>query len=57
VAGCWRRVHNEELITCTLHQVREYIQKFSDCVDNEIQKCKNKHSLRSKAKGYGGKTH
>jgi hypothetical protein len=31
------------------------IQKFPDWVDNEINN--NKHSLRSKKKGYGGKTH
>jgi hypothetical protein len=26
-------------------------------IDNEIYAYNNKHSLRSKAKGYGGKTH
>jgi hypothetical protein len=33
------------------------IQKFPDWVDNEIYAYKNKHSLRSDTKGYGGKTH
>jgi len=40
---------------CTLTVIRGCIQKFRDCVDNEINN--NKHSLRSNAKGYGGKTH
>jgi hypothetical protein len=31
--------------------------KFLDWVDNEIYAYKNKHSLRSNTKGYGGKTH
>jgi hypothetical protein len=35
--------------------VRDCIQKFPDWVDNEINN--NKHSLRSKTKGYGGDTH
>jgi hypothetical protein len=34
--------------------IRGYIQKFPNWVDNEIN---NKHSLRSDAKGCGGKTH
>jgi hypothetical protein len=33
--------------------IRGYIQKFPDWVDNEIN---NKHSLRSNTKGYGTKT-
>jgi hypothetical protein len=33
---------------------RGCIQKFPDRVDNEIN---NNKSLRSKSKGYGGKTH
>jgi hypothetical protein len=34
------------------------IEKFPDCVDNEINKHNNnKHTLRSNTKGYGGKTH
>jgi hypothetical protein len=37
-------------------QLRGYIQKFPDWVDNEINNS-NKHSLRSNTKGYGGKTH
>jgi hypothetical protein len=36
--------------------IRECIQKSPDWVDNEINN-KNKHSLRSNTKGYGGKTH
>jgi hypothetical protein len=36
--------------------LRGCIQKFPDRVDNEINN-KNKHSLRSNTKGYGGKTH
>jgi hypothetical protein len=36
---------------------RGCIQKFSNCVDNEIYAYNNKHSLRSNIKGYGGKTH
>jgi hypothetical protein len=35
--------------------VRGCIQKFPDWADNEITN-NNKHSLRSNAKGYGGKT-
>jgi len=38
-----------------IKHVRGCIQKFPDCVDNEINN--NKHSLRSNTKGYGGKTH
>jgi hypothetical protein len=36
-----------------LPYIRRCIQKFPDWVDNE----KNKHSLRSNTKGYGGETH
>jgi hypothetical protein len=38
--------------------VREYIHKFPDWVDNEINNNKNnnKHSLKSNTKGYGDKT-
>jgi hypothetical protein len=36
--------------------IRGFIQKYPDWVDNEISN-KNKHSLRSNTKGYGGKTH
>jgi len=39
---------------CTL---RGCIQKFPDCVNNEINNKNNKHSLRSNTKGYGAKTH
>jgi hypothetical protein len=38
-------------------QIRGYVQKFPDWVDNEIYAYNNKHSLRSNTKGYGGKTH
>jgi hypothetical protein len=38
-------------------QMRGCIKKFPDYVDNEINNNKNKHSLRSNTKGYGGKTH
>jgi len=37
--------------------VRGYIQKFPDWVDNEINNNYNKHSLRSNTKCYGDKTH
>jgi hypothetical protein len=37
--------------------VRGCIQKFPDCVDNEIYVHNNKHSLRSNTKCYGGETH
>jgi hypothetical protein len=37
--------------------IRGYIQKFPNWVDNEIYAYNNKHSLRSNTKGYGGKTH
>jgi hypothetical protein len=40
-----------------LQELRGCIQKFPDWVDNEIYAYNNKHSLRSNAKGYGGKTH
>jgi len=36
--------------------VQEYIQKFLDWVNNEINNSNN-HSLRSNTKGYDGKTH
>jgi hypothetical protein len=36
--------------------VRGCIQKFPDWVDNEINNNKNKHSLESNTKAYGGKT-
>jgi hypothetical protein len=46
--------------TYTLY-VRGCIQKFPDWVDNKINNNNNnnnsKHSLRSNAKEYGGKTH
>jgi len=42
-------------VKCYFLKVREYIQKFPDWVDNEINN--NKHSLRNNTKGYGGKTH
>jgi hypothetical protein len=35
--------------------IRGYIQKFPDCVDNEINN--KKHSLRSNTNAYDGKTH
>jgi hypothetical protein len=37
-------------------EIQECIQKFPDWDDNEINN-KNKHSLRSNTKGYGGNTH
>jgi hypothetical protein len=37
--------------------LRGFIQKFPDWVDNEIYDYKNKLSLRSNIKDYGGKTH
>jgi hypothetical protein len=39
--------------------VRGCVQKSPDWVDNEINNNNNKdkHSLRSNTKGYGGKTH
>jgi hypothetical protein len=40
----------------TRARARGCIQKFPDWVDNEIYAYKNKHSLRSNTKGYGGKT-
>jgi hypothetical protein len=36
--------------------LRGCIQKFPDCVDNEVNN-DNKHSSRSDTKCYGGKTH
>jgi hypothetical protein len=36
--------------------MRGCIQNFPDWVDNETNANNNKHSLRSNAKGYGGKT-
>jgi hypothetical protein len=40
-------------------KIQGCIQKFLDWVNNEINNNddNNKHSLRSNAKGYGGKTH
>jgi len=40
-----------------LYSIRECIQKFPDCVDNEINNNNNNYSLRSNTKGCGGKTH
>jgi hypothetical protein len=40
-----------------LSSLRGYIQKFPDWVNNEINNNKNKRTLRSNIKGYGGKTH
>jgi hypothetical protein len=37
--------------------IRWCIQKYPDWVDSEINNNNNKQSLRSKTKGYGGKTH
>jgi hypothetical protein len=37
--------------------MRRRIQKFPDCVDNEINAYNNKHSLKRNTKGYGDKTH
>jgi hypothetical protein len=37
--------------------IRGCMQKFTDWVDNEIHAYNNEHLLRSKTKGYGGKTH
>jgi hypothetical protein len=41
----------------TMNEIRGCIQTFPDRVDNEIYAYNNKHSLRSNAKGHGGKTH
>jgi hypothetical protein len=41
----------------TQNYLRGCIQKFPDWVDNEKYDYKNKHSLRSNTKAYGGKTH
>jgi len=41
----------------SLKGYRGCIQKFPDLVYNEVYAYKSKHSLRSNAKGYGGKTH
>jgi hypothetical protein len=38
-------------------EIRGGIQKFPDWVDNEIYAYNNKHSLRSNAEGYDGKSH
>jgi hypothetical protein len=46
---------SEIIYKISLCGIRGCIQKFPDWVDNEINK--KKHSLRSNAKGYGGKTH
>jgi hypothetical protein len=48
--------HYLVVIVCML-QVRRYIQKFPDWVDNEIYAYNNKNSVRSNTKGYGGKTY
>jgi hypothetical protein len=45
-----------QIIQATFH-LRGCIQTFPDWVDNEIYAYNNKHSLRSNAKGYGGKTY
>jgi hypothetical protein len=37
--------------------MRGFIQKFPDCVDNEIYAYLWYYSLLSPLKGYGGKTH
>jgi hypothetical protein len=37
--------------------IRGYIQKFPDWVDNEINNNNNKHSLRSGTRGCRGRTH
>jgi len=50
--GGW--VAGEPVWTLQIY-IRGCVQKLPDCVDNEINK--NKHSLRSNTKGYGGKTH
>jgi hypothetical protein len=47
-------VWNVDILTTT---IRGCIQNFPDWVDNEINNNKNKHSLRSNTKSYGGKTH
>jgi hypothetical protein len=41
-----------------IFKVYEGVSKsFAGWVDNEIYAYKNKHSLRSNTKGYGGKNH
>jgi hypothetical protein len=37
--------------------LRGCIQKFPECVGNEIYAYNNKQSLENNTKGYGGKTH
>jgi len=37
--------------------IRTCIEKLLDWVDIQIYAYKDKHSLRSNTKGYGGKTH
>jgi len=53
-------------VIAMLNNTRGCIQKFPNCVDNEINDDdddnnnninNNKHSLRSKTKCYGGKSH
>jgi hypothetical protein len=51
----------EEYTEYKVH-IREYIQKFPDWVDNDINNNNNnnnnnKHLLRRNTKGYGDKTH
>jgi hypothetical protein len=51
----WRQRCKQERRHFETVFLREYIQKFPDWVDNEINNNNNKHSLRSNTKGYGGK--
>jgi hypothetical protein len=54
----WEWMHTHTYMHTHTHKhTRECIEKFPDWVDNEIYAYKNKHSLRSNKKGYGGKTH
>jgi hypothetical protein len=69
VLSVGRGSRNVELVICTRYRelfirktaddpkLRRCIRNFPDCVDNETYAYSNKNSLRSKTKGYGGKTY
>jgi hypothetical protein len=52
---CEMCLHDNWEMSLRIKIVRGCIQKFQDCVGNEINN--NKHSLRSNTNGCGGKTH
>jgi hypothetical protein len=54
-ANVWEGTNQH--LTSYRFRLRGCIQKFPDWVDNEINNNNNKHSLRSKTKCYGGKSH